>query len=58
MLFTLLGGSGVLAYSITWLVMPDENGQRATTPLILLMLLFGLPLLGSLLSIPLTLLSR
>ena len=50
-LFTLLGGSGVPAYLIVWLVMPDETGQRDVTPLIVLALLIGLPFLGFLLSI-------
>ena len=58
LLFTLLGGSGVLAYLIAWLVMSDERGRRDVTPLIVLALLFGLPFLGFLMSIPFSLLSR
>jgi phage shock protein PspC (stress-responsive transcriptional regulator) len=35
-LFTLLGGAGVLAYLIAWAVIPDEDGQRSILPLLLL----------------------
>jgi phage shock protein C len=42
-LFVLLGGSGVLAYLIAWMVIPDELGQRNWTPLLLILLLFILP---------------
>ena len=54
--FTLMGGAGVLAYLIAWLLIPDENGQRASLPIIILVLLFGLPLICFLLSIPLRIL--
>lgn len=50
-LCTLPGGSGVLASLIAWLIIPDERGQRAATPLIVLALLFGLPFLCFLLSL-------
>lgn len=37
-LFTLLGGSGVLAYLIAWAIIPDESGRRAALPLMILLL--------------------
>jgi phage shock protein C len=40
--FSLLGGSGVLLYLFAWLLIPDEQGQRAATPLVLLVLGFVL----------------
>lgn len=43
-LFTLLGGAGVLAYLIAWLIIPDESGRRATLPLLILLLLIALAL--------------
>ena len=48
-LFTLLGGAGVLAYMIAWAIIPDENGQRSIIPLLLLVLGIVLPLLLTLL---------
>lgn len=57
-LFTLLGGSGVLAYLIGWLMIPDEQGQRATAPLILLVLMVGVPFLCFLISIPLSIIGN
>lgn len=39
------GGSGLVAYLLAWVIMPDASGQRASTPLLLLVLLLGLPLL-------------
>lgn len=52
-LFTLLGGSGLLAYLIAWLVMPDANGRRAATPLVVLLVFFvGIPALCFLLTLP------
>ena len=42
--FTLLGGSGILAYLIAWYVIPDETGQRATAPLIIAIALVAIPL--------------
>lgn len=54
--FTLVGGSGFLAYLIAWLVMPAQNGQRAATPLVLLILLFGIPFMCYLLTLPFQLL--
>ncbi len=50
--FTLLGGSGGLAYLIGWLLMPDANGRRASTPLVLLILLFAVPAMCALILLP------
>jgi phage shock protein PspC (stress-responsive transcriptional regulator) len=44
-LFTLLGGSGFLAYVIGWALIPDESGQRASTPLAILVVLVALAIL-------------
>ena len=35
-LFTLLGGAGVLMYLIAWAIIPDEHGRRSILPLLLL----------------------
>ncbi|WP_052343994.1 PspC domain-containing protein [Kallotenue papyrolyticum] len=43
-LFTLLGGSGVLAYLIAWALIPDESGRRTALPLMILLLLITLAL--------------
>lgn len=43
-LFTLVGGSGLLAYLIAWLVIPDELGRRAPMPVALLILLLLAPM--------------
>lgn len=51
-LFTLLGGSGMLAYLIAWAIIPDEAGQRTATPLIIVLLTLILPFLCFLLLIP------
>ncbi len=52
-LFTLLGGSGILAYLIAWLLMPDDNGQRAATPLVMLIVFFiAIPAMCFLLTLP------
>jgi phage shock protein PspC (stress-responsive transcriptional regulator) len=49
LLCALLGGSGLLAYLIAWYIIPDERGQRSTTPLMVLFVFFVLlPLLGCL----------
>lgn len=37
-------GSGLVAYLLAWVIMPDASGQRAATPLLILVLLLGLPL--------------
>lgn len=44
-LFTLLGGSGILAYVIAWALIPDDSGQRAATPLAILIVLAALAIL-------------
>jgi phage shock protein PspC (stress-responsive transcriptional regulator) len=56
-LFTLLGGSGFLAYLIAWLLMPDASGRRAATPLVLLLVCFvAIPAMCFLLTLPFRLL--
>lgn len=42
-LFTLLGGSGILLYLLGWFLMPDLDGKRDPLPLALLVVLFVLP---------------
>ncbi|MCE7938177.1 PspC domain-containing protein [bacterium] len=42
-LFTFFGGSGILAYLLCWVIIPDETGERASLPVVLLVLLFGVP---------------
>jgi phage shock protein PspC (stress-responsive transcriptional regulator) len=44
-LFTLVGGSGVLAYLIAWVIIPDRDGRRASMPVVFLLALLVLPLL-------------
>jgi phage shock protein C len=44
-LFTLLGGSGILAYVIAWALIPDDSGQRTSTPLAILIVFVALGLL-------------
>lgn len=39
-LFTLLGGSGVLVYLIAWGLMPSDTGERAIAPWVLLTIPF------------------
>ena len=52
-LFTLVGGSGILAYLLAWLFMPDASGRRAATPLVLLLVCFVvLPLMCFLIALP------
>ncbi len=54
-LFTLLGGSGVLAYIVAWALIPDDAGRRAATPLAILLVLVALmvlPFLCMLLMMP------
>jgi phage shock protein C len=55
-LFTLVGGSGFLAYLIAWMLMPDASGRRAATPLILLICLVAIPAMCFLLALPFRLL--
>jgi phage shock protein PspC (stress-responsive transcriptional regulator) len=51
--FTLAGGSGFLVYLIAWLLMPDDNGQRAATPLVMLIVFFlAIPAMCFLLTLP------
>ena len=47
-LVTFFGGSGIVAYLVAWVIMPDESGERAATPVVLLVLILGLPLLCAL----------
>jgi phage shock protein C len=42
-LFTLFGGSGVLAYLLAWVIVPDSSGRRASLPVALLIVLFAIP---------------
>lgn len=42
-ILVLVGGSGVLAYLLAWLIIPDEHEQRTMVPLILLLLGVILP---------------
>ncbi len=51
-LFSLLGGSGVLVYLLAWAIIPDQAGQRSMAPIILLLVLFLFPLLCALLGTP------
>ncbi len=44
-LFTLMGGSGVLAYLLAWLIIPDEAGERSPVAISLFILFFVLPIL-------------
>ncbi|MFD3164821.1 PspC domain-containing protein [Herpetosiphon sp. NSE202] len=55
-IFTLFGGSGILAYLIGWAVMPDYTGRRAGAPIIIALLLFGIPFMCFLISLPFQLL--
>ena len=55
--FTLVGGSGILAYLIAWLLMPDDNGVRAATPLVMLIIFFiAIPAMCFLIFLPFQLL--
>lgn len=40
----LLGGVGVLAYLVAWLVIPDEDGRHTLLPLVILGVLVVLPM--------------
>lgn len=52
-LFTLLGGSGILGYLIAWLLMPDGQGRRAAAPLVMLLIFFiAIPALCFLITLP------
>ncbi|GIV96710.1 MAG: hypothetical protein KatS3mg057_1367 [Herpetosiphonaceae bacterium] len=52
-LFTLFGGSGILFYLIAWFVIPNEDGTRSMTPLVILLIFFFLiPLLCFLFLLP------
>ena len=42
-LLTIAGGSGVLAYLLAWLIIPDESGRRGSLPIVLLFVLFVVP---------------
>ncbi len=56
--FSLVGGSGVLAYLLAWFIIPDSSGQRSLTPLWVGLLLFVLPMvLFALIMLPLAFLS-
>jgi phage shock protein PspC (stress-responsive transcriptional regulator) len=43
LVFTLLGGAGLLAYLIAWTIIPDEDDRRTIVPLLLLALGILLP---------------
>lgn len=42
-LLTFFAGFGFVPYIVAWGVMPDESGERAALPWILVVLLVGLP---------------
>jgi phage shock protein PspC (stress-responsive transcriptional regulator) len=44
-LCSLFAGAGVLLYLVAWVVVPTEDGRRASLPLALLFVLFVLPTL-------------
>ena len=48
-LFTLLGGAGVLAYLLAWAIIPDEDGRHTILPPLLLLIGIVLPLILALL---------
>jgi phage shock protein C len=37
------GPMAVLAYLVMWAIVPDEDGQKASLPVVLVLLVFGLP---------------
>ena len=41
--FTLLGGAGIVAYLIAWAIIPDRDGRRTLVPVLLLVLGMLLP---------------
>jgi len=41
----IVGGTGFMLYLAAWAVIPEEDGRRATLPMVLLVLLFGFPVL-------------
>lgn len=43
-LLAILGGPGLALYIIAWAVMPDEDGQRASLPWLLMILFIVLPI--------------
>jgi phage shock protein C len=47
-LFSILSAAfpGTIVYLLLWAVVPDEMGRRARLPWVLVVLLFGLPLLA------------
>jgi phage shock protein C len=49
LVFTLVGGAGILAYLIAWTIIPDEDGRRTVIPLLLVGLGILLPFLFALL---------
>lgn len=55
---SLFFGSGVLAYLLAWLLIPDASGKRAATPLVLLLVFFiAIPAMCFLLTLPFRLFS-
>jgi phage shock protein PspC (stress-responsive transcriptional regulator) len=44
-MFTLMGGAGVLAYLIAWAIIPDEVGRHTLVPLVLLGIAILLPVI-------------
>lgn len=54
------GPMAVLAYLVMWAIVPDEDGRKASLPVVLMLILFGLPiacalffgLIGALIAIP------
>lgn len=48
-----LGGAGLLAYFVAWLILPDEDGHHTLMPLVLIAVVVVLPIvLGLLVLIP------
>ena len=41
--FTLLGGAGIVAYLIAWTIIPDQDDRRTLVPVLLLVLGILLP---------------
>lgn len=37
------GPMAVLAYLVMWAIVPDEDGKKASLPVVLMLLVFGLP---------------
>lgn len=55
-LFGLFVGSGILAYLIGWALIPDSTGKRAGTPIIIALVIFGVPFICYLITLPFQLL--